>query len=354
MKTKILAFLYRRGLKPILFLFDPERVHDFFLWVGSGLGRGRVGRFILRRLFYYKNARLRRSFAGLELGNPVGLAAGFDKDGRLVAAMQELGFGHVEVGTVTNLPYVGNKPPRLYRLKKSSGIVVNYGLKGEGVDKVILNLKKHRDIVIPVGVSIGFSNVPVIDSVEAAIEDTFECLRKLVIARVGDFYTVNISCPNTALGEVFAEPDSLRRLFERLFELKFDAPVFVKMSINLTREKYFELLKVILEFPRLKAVIIGNLQGNFQDPAVCDEIPAGLKGKISGKPTEVASTELIRVTREVVGERLGIIGCGGVFGAGDAERKFAAGADVLQLATGLIFRGPQVVGEILKSLPGER
>lgn len=340
---------YRNLVKPIFFRFDPEYVHDRILWVGKLLGHTTVTRTLTRVVLSYQNPILRQEVAGLEFVNPVGLSAGFDKNAELLNILPAVGFGHAEIGSITLNPYAGNPRPRLFRLPKSKGLVVYYGLKSDGVEKLIPRFLKAKESKMQVGISVAKTNSESTSTLEGGIADYFECLSRLESAGVGDYYTINISCPNTFGGEPFTTPDRLERLLQKLSELKISKPVFVKMPINLETSDYDALLKVILKF-KLTGVVIGNLTKVRDKELIKDEIPENIKGGISGLPTQKLSDDLIAYTYKNYGDQLKIIGVGGIFSAEDAYRKILNGASLLQLITGMIYEGPQVIGEINSGL----
>lgn len=340
--------VYKKIIKPIFFAFDPEAVHDFVTQVGSFLGRYSVGRSAIATCFSYKNKSLTQKLWGLNFQNPVGLAAGFDKDGKLYSLMQSVGFGFSTVGTVTEGAYEGNPKPRLYRLPKSAGLVVYYGLKNVGA-KIITSFLLKKEKNIPQIISIGRTNSAAAATLEAGIEDYYQCFKQFLEARVGDVYEINISCPNLFCGEPFIVEESLRRLLDRLFSLPIKKPVFIKMPINLAWPEFQKLLDVILDF-NIQAVVIGNLNKDRSDPNIKEPIPANIKGSISGKPTWDLSNNLISATYQYCGDKLKIIGVGGIFSARDAYEKMKRGASLVELITGLIYEGPQLIGEINRDL----
>lgn len=338
--------LYQRALKPVLFRFDPERVHDAFVALGEGLGRAAVGRAAVRALYGYRGPDASVVVDGLRYRTPVVLAAGFDYDGRLVRVLPELGFGGVEVGSVTALPSPGNDPPRLHRMVRSRAIVVNKGLRNEGVEAVARRLAAAQppaDFVV--GVSVARSNRPEAAGEAEGIEDYARALEHLVRAGVGAYYTVNVSCPNVHGGESFAEPERLRWLLERLARVEHDRPVYAKMPIHLDWDAFRRVADVAERFG-LHGLVIGNLNKDYTEADVPEEAPPTYRGGLSGAPCRARSTELLARTREAYGRRFTLVGCGGILSVEDALEKFRAGADLVQLISGMIFTGPHLVGEI--------
>lgn len=335
---------YRTILKPLLFRFDPEFIHNRFVQFGEILGMTPVTRAVMRIAYGYKGPDIAKTVDGIVYRTPVLLSAGFDYDGRLTQILPSVGFGGEEIGSITNLPYDGNKKPRLTRLPKSESLIVNKGLKNHGVDALIKRLQKRPRRFVQ-GISIARSNNQSCAATEAGMEDYRQTLEKLVAANVCDYYTLNISCPNAFGGEDFAEPHFLEQLLAKLFQIKHNRPVYIKMPINKPWNEFNELLKVIQNSP-VKGVVIGNLNKHYADLAVRSEAPEHFRGGLSGKPTQKLSNELISQTRQTYGSRFTIFGVGGILAPEDAIEKFKRGADLVQLITGMIYSGPALVSKI--------
>jgi dihydroorotate dehydrogenase subfamily 2 len=265
--------------------------------------------------------------------------------------MPEVGFSYMEVGTVTTDPYTGNPGPRLWRLPNSKALVVNFGLKNIGVKRIIQKLRDYKRTNFVLGISIGMTNSVKNKSIEAGVEDYYQCLRSLVRARIGKLYVINISCPNTFGGEPYTTPNKLDKLLKKLTTVKTRKPVFVKMPINLSWLEFEALLKVIVKYP-MAGVIIGNLNKDRSRSEIKDPLPVSVKGGISGLPTQALSNTLIGKTYRKYGKKLTIIGVGGVFSAKDAYTKIRLGASLVSLITGMIYQGPQLIGQINEELVG--
>lgn len=342
-------WLYKKALKPILFKFDPEVIHDLFVGFGELCGKTKLGRGFVAMLYKSKSKK-DLVIDGITYKYPVILAAGFDYNGRLAKVLDCMSFGGDEIGSVTARPCKGNNKPRLKRMVKSQGLVVYKGLKNEGVDAVIERLKsfkKPKGFVW--GISIAKTNDEESASTEAGIQDYYYSLRRLETENIGDFYTINISCPNVHGGESFTSPELLKPLMEKLSEAKNTKPVYVKMPINEPWEKFYELLKVLDEYSFIKGLVIGNLNKNYEEADYPDEAPNKYRGGLSGKICQQRSNELIRNTKKTYNDRFTIIGCGGILSVEDAQEKLDAGADLLQLITGMIFEGPHLMKEIAKN-----
>lgn len=343
--------LYQKVLKPIFFKFDPENVHDFMTLTGRFLGMFWITRKVVSFFFGYRGRDISKTIDGLYFKTPFLLSAGFDYNAELINILPQISFGGVEVGSVTARKCEGNPKPRLTRLIKSKSILVNKGLRNDGVDTIIERLKKYpkyRGFVI--GVSIAYTNDKQVSTIEEGVADYFYSFRRLNEENVGDYYTLNISCPNIFCGETFASSELLPKLLKKLSEVECPKPVYVKMPINLEWEKFRELLDIIKEFHMIKGIIIGNLNKNYDDLDFRNEAPKEYKGGLSGKPTEKLSNSLINKTREAYGDRFTIIGCGGVLSPENMKEKFKVGSDLVQLITGLVFNGPGFIKNLSKSL----
>jgi dihydroorotate dehydrogenase len=343
---KVYAWVYRNFTKKFLFLFDPEFVHDFITSVGGKIGNVGISRSVIKKLFYVKTRKLSQVYFGISFDNPVGLAAGFDYQAKLTNTLPLLSFGFQTIGTITNHPYEGNPKPRLGRLAKSRSLMVNKGFKNPGIKEIVKKLQK-KEFKIPVGLSIGKTNSTKHMAQVEAIDDIVSAFKIAECSRVNfSYYELNISCPNL-FGDVdFYPPENLRELLKAVTDLKLKKTLLIKMPIEKTDEQTMEMLDVITQFP-VAGVIFGNLQKNRKDKSLnAEEVKRFPVGNFSGKPTEQRSNELIELTYRNYGKKLIIIGCGGIFNAQDAYRKIKLGASLVQLVTGLIFEGPQLVAQI--------
>lgn len=344
-------FLYVHILKKILFKFSAEDVHNAFTTFGAYVGNSKIGRFLLSSIWKYADPRLVTVKAGISFPNKIGLAAGFDYDGHLPQATASIGFGWHTIGTVTRHPYKGNTPPRLDRFPKSRALLVNKGLKSEGAEKVIKRLHGVH-FSIPVGISIASTNTH-FESTKEQLMDIVECFQLFENAEVShSYYEMNISCPNTFGGEPFTSPKRLENLLTALDALELSRPVFVKMPIDQTEKETLELLKVCDKHV-IAGVIFGNLTKDKENPAVElseRKLWKTRKGNVSGKPTFARSLALIKLTKKNFKNRFIIVGTGGIFTAEDATEKLEAGADLLQMITGMIYEGPQQIASINRQL----
>ncbi len=344
-RNKLFRTFYVSILKPIYFGRDPEEVHDTITRVGEFLGRRVITRSITSLFFCFTHPMLEQNLLGMHFSNPVGLAAGFDKDALLIDILPHVGFGFEEAGSITGEPCQGNPKPRLWRLKKSRALVVYYGLKNEGCEKIAARLRQKK-FKIPIGTNIAKTNSPDTVETEAGVSDYVKAFRQLV--DVGHYFTVNISCPNTFGGEPFTDPGRLDQLLFAIDIIPTKKPIFLKLSPDLGEEQLGVILGVCKRH-RVNGFVCSNLT-KIKDPAkISDEI-VSLRGGISGKVVEDLSNTQIRFIYNKMGDEYIIIGCGGIFSAEDAYIKIKAGASLVQLITGMIFEGPQLISEINRGL----
>ncbi len=340
-RNAIIGVSYRQVLKRIFFLVDPEKIHDRIIGAGAFLGSNTITRIITAAAFRCSDKRLEQEILGIKFRNPVGLAAGFDKNAELAQILPSIGFGFAEVGTITGEPCQGNPKPRLWRLKKSRGLLVNYGLKNDGCRKISEKLR-GKSFRIPIGTNIGKTNSQETTSLEAGIKDYAKAYRAL--ADIGSYSTINISCPNAFGGEPFTSEGNLDRLLERIGEIRSKKPVFIKISPDLSRKQIDGILKAAAK-RKVAGFICTNLTKNRRNNRIVDKLDSKAGG-ISGKPAEGLSNESIRYIYSKTKGRFIIIGCGGIFSAEDAYKKIKLGASLVQLITGMIFNGPQLISSI--------
>lgn len=340
-RNALLKNLYKLAGKPVFFLLDPEAVHDGVSRLGKILGRFRVTRALTRLLFGFSDPSLGQTVAGIKISNPVGLAAGFDKDAKLINIIPSVGFGFMDVGSVTGEPCAGNPKPRLWRLKRSGGLVVYYGLKNRGCEIISKELRGKRTMV-PLGISVAMTNSEKNLILDSAIEDYAKAFSSF--ADIGDYITVNVSCPNACGGQPFSDPANLERLLSRLDGIRTSRPVFLKLSPDLEDSVFDETVEIACRH-RVAGIICSNLTKK-RGAGISPMDPVPKKGGVSGKPVRDLSDRMIERAYRAARGRLIIIGCGGVFSAEDAYRKIRKGASLIQMVTGMIFEGPQVVGSI--------
>ncbi len=338
---------YRYLLRPLLFTIDPERIHDKAVAIGSWVGSSTAGRALVRSFCFYQHPALEQRLAGIVFKNPVGLAAGFDKDARLTSIVGDLGFGFAEIGSITGQPCPGNSKPRLWRLKKSHSLVVNYGLKNHGAQAIRKKLE-NKSFAIPIGTSIARTNSQDTITVDAGIADYTAAHRAL--KDIGAFTVVNISCPNIFCDYTFANPQKLDLLLSSLETVHTQKPVFLKLSPDLDDAATHAIVAVGLAHG-VAGFICSNLTKNRSNGRIKEKIVPPVGG-IGGKAVEELSNHMIASLYPLVKGKAILVGCGGIFSAQDAYRKIRLGASLVELVTGMIYQGPQLIGQINQELVG--
>nr|WP_262921716.1 quinone-dependent dihydroorotate dehydrogenase [Pontibacter ruber] len=337
-------------LRPLLFKLDPEKVHyltadalktAFSLPLAKSIGRS---------MFQVQDPRLERELFGLKFPNPVGLAAGFDKDAKLVDELAELGFGFVEIGTLTPKPQEGNPKPRLFRLPEDQAIINRMGFNNEGVDAAVERLRQRKSNII-VGGNIGKNKVT---PNEEALNDYLYCFKALY--DVVDYFVVNVSSPNTPDLRALQEKEPLQQLLMALQEqnskMPRPKPLLLKIAPDLNESQLNDIIEIAIA-TKLSGIIATNTtisrEGLHTPGTRVTKIGAG---GLSGKPLTRHSTEIIRYLRQHLPQEVKIIGVGGIMSADDAVEKLNAGADLVQLYTGFIYEGPALISRINKKLLG--
>jgi dihydroorotate dehydrogenase subfamily 2 len=341
------GFLYRHVFKPVAFRFDPESVHDRMTNVGRWMGNHAFTRALAHAVWSYEHPALEQSLFGISFPNPVGLTAGFDKDGYLISILSEIGFGFAEIGSITGKPCAGNPKPRLWRLPKTKSLLVYYGLKNDGCEAVAerLRLANKR---IPIGVSVAKTNCAETCEVQEGINDYVHAFRTAY--PISDYVTINISCPNVFGGEPFTKPELLEQLLSSIDALEARKPIFLKMPADFSLTEMEALVNVALAH-RVHGLIFSNLTKRRDRPEMRRDEPVPVpQGGLSGKPVFQASNQFLSHFYRHVGSRLVLIGTGGIFSANDAYEKILQGASLVQLATGMIFEGPQLIGQINRGM----
>jgi dihydroorotate dehydrogenase len=331
-------------IRSILFLFDPEKVHYFSAyWIKKGF-QFTYTRNYLRNKYTVENAVLEKTLFGIKFRNPVGLAAGFDKNASIFNELDMYGFGFIEIGTVTPLPQDGNEKPRLFRLKKDSAIINRMGFNNEGVDAVVERLK-NRDKKIIIGGNIGKNKIT---PNENAIDDYLVCFKKL--HEYVDYFVVNVSSPNTPNLRELQEKEPLKNILNtlKLENNKFEnpKPILLKIAPDLTDSQLDDIIEIVAQ-TKIDGVIATNTtisRENLQ--TATEEISKIGMGGLSGKPLNSRSTEVIRYLSQKSNKAFPIIGVGGIHSAENALEKIEAGADLVQLYTGFIYEGPSLIKKI--------
>ncbi len=342
-------YMYEKIVKPVLFLFDPEVMHHFFNWVGRLLGSNGLTRWLVRMVCGPVNDPiLETNIAGVKLAHPLGVGAGFDKEGTIINILKEVGFSYVEAGTVTGRMSPGNPRPRLWRLPEDRALVVNYGLVSSGADAARQRFAKDSEQwPIPVGISVAKSNVPNLSG-EAGLEDLLSAFQKLQL--YADYVTVNVSCPNVGDSCQYCEnADLYRELLRRLNELSPFKPVFFKLSPELTEERMLEILRDTEPYGWVKGFIMCNLT-HSREGLISPKLKADMSGGVSGPGLKSKADAALAFMAKYGRPRFEFIGIGGINTAEDIYRKIRLGASAVQVVTGLIYHGPLWPGRVMREL----
>ncbi len=339
-------------IRNLLFRFDAEKVHGFSMRSFKYLVAIPGIRDILGSSFRPLEKKV--SHLGLNFRNPVGLAAGFDKNASYLHVLDMLGFGHVEIGTVTPLPQNGNEKPRLFRLPADKAIINRMGFNNDGMETISWRLKKWRDknpdSSMIIGGNIGKNKIT---PNEDAWTDYVKCFQSL--HDVVDYFVVNVSSPNTPGLRELQEKDALTKIFRALIDinLKNDQPkpLLLKIAPNLTEEQLSDICELALSL-KLDGLVATNTtisrEGLSPDSKKhLDKIGAG---GLSGKPLQLRSTEVLKYLHKHTGGKITLIGSGGIFNGQDAQEKLDSGASLVQVWTGFIYEGPAIVRKICRAL----
>ncbi len=340
--------MYKLFVRPILFLFDPEKIHYSVF---------RLLKFVLsipgmktlwNKIYSVNDIRLHKELFGLRFKNPVGLAAGFDKDAKLYNELASCGFGFIEVGTVTPKPQEGNPKPRLFRLPQDGGLINRMGFNNGGVEEMIKRLRERKTDVI-IGGNIGKNKLT---PNEQATDDYLFCFKALF--PVVDYFVVNVSSPNTPNLRELQDKEPLTALLTTLSEEneKYEKrkPILLKIAPDLTDGQLLDIIEIVKD-SRIDGVIATNTTISREGLNTTDsQIEEIGMGGLSGKPVKNRSTEVIRFLSEKSNKAFPIIGVGGIFTAEDAIEKLEAGADLVQVYTGFIYEGPSIVKKINKEI----
>ncbi|MES2799615.1 MAG: quinone-dependent dihydroorotate dehydrogenase [Bacteroidota bacterium] len=343
-------------LRSTLFLFDPEKVHYFTAALLKFVLKIPSGKFFFRKCYAVDDSRLETVVFGIKFPNPVGLAAGFDKNASMFQDLQHCGFGFIEVGTVTPLAQDGNDKPRLFRLKEDEAILNRMGFNNNGVEAMVANLRNRKTNII-IGGNIGKNKVTPNEDATSDYVKSFQALFNYV-----DYFVVNVSSPNTPNLRALQEKEPLKELLSTLMienrnNVK-QKPILLKIAPDLTNEQLDDIIEIVAE-TNIDGVIATNTtidrSGLTTDSKIVEALGAG---GISGKPLSERSTEVIRYLSEKSNKAFPIIGVGGIHSAEEALEKLDAGASLVQLYTGFIYEGPGLVKKInnaiLKQYEGKR
>lgn len=331
--------MYKSLIRPILFKFDPEKIHHFTFGFLRTFFKIPGTSALFKKKYGLENPALERKVFGLTFKNPVGLAAGFDKDAKLYNELSNLGFGFVEIGTLTPKPQSGNPKKRLFRLKENEALVNRMGFNNEGVEAAVKRLQKNKHVLI--GGNIGKNKTT---PNEKAPEDYFFCFEKLF--SYVDYFVVNVSSPNTPNLRKLQEKEPLTELLiglqKRNKQKANPKPILLKIAPDLTDEQLLDIIQIVAE-TGIAGVIATNTTISREGLQSKNKAETG---GMSGKALKNRSTEVIRFLAEKSGHSFPIIGVGGIHSAEDAMEKLDAGASLVQVYTGFIYEGPGLIKQI--------
>lgn len=340
--------MYKLLIRPILFLFDPEKIHHFVFKMLGLAGKIPGGRLLNRLIYNYQHPSLEKNLFGITFRNPVGLAAGLDKDAKLIDEFACFGFGFIEIGTLTPRPQPGNDKPRLFRLPEDSAIINRMGFNNSGAAVAAERLKARKSKVI-VGGNIGKNKTTPNDKAEEDYAICFEQLYPYV-----DYFVINVSSPNTPGLRELQEKEPLRKLMAYIKGLSNakaqPKPVLLKIAPDLTESQLDDVVEILKE-TKTDGVIATNTTISRDGLTTnAEKLQKIGMGGLSGKPLTSRATEVIRYLREKLGKNYPIIGVGGIMSPDDAIEKLNAGADLIQVYTGFIYEGPGIVKAINKKI----
>jgi dihydroorotate dehydrogenase len=336
-------------LKPILFLFPAEKAHYFTVSMLKIVLAVPIIGYLFRSFYNYEHPSLEREVFGLKFKNPVGLAAGFDKDGKAFNTMAALGFGFIEVGTVTPIGQVGNPQPRLFRLPPDKGLINRMGFNNAGADAMVERLKMGRPKGVIIGGNIGKNKLTPNEEAEQDYAICFEKLFPYV-----DYFVVNVSSPNTPNLRALQDKEPLTKLLSLLQKRNkakaSPKPILLKIAPDLTNEQLDDIIEIV-ETTKIDGIIATNTTISRANLTTAKSAIDNIgNGGLSGAPVRERSTEVIRYLYNKSGKTLKIIGVGGIASAADAKEKLDAGAVLVQVYSGMVYAGPSLVKSINQSL----
>ncbi len=334
-------------IKQVLFKFDPEKIH-YLVTDLLQLSQKIWGvPHLLKSGFQLNHKSLERNVFGLNFKNPVGLAAGFDKNGEFINELANFGFGFIEVGTVTPLPQPGNDKPRMFRLKEDDALINRMGFNNKGVDVLARKLTTVKRDGIIIGGNIGKNKLT---PNEDAVSDYIICFDKLF--DVVDYFVVNVSSPNTPDLRALQEKEPLKKILntlqQRNLRNNISKPILLKIAPDLSESQLDDIVEIVNE-TKIAGIIATNTTISRENLSSDDYLKAEAGG-LSGKPLAKKSTEVIRYIAKKSEGSFPIIGVGGIHSPQDVSEKLAAGATLVQLYTGFVYEGPGLVKRILKHL----
>ncbi len=349
--------IYRNIIRPFAFRLDPEKTHQYLIDLGRSLNRNTPVLALLRSIYKRNFSALNLNVFNIDFPNPVGLAAGLDKNAELIPFLSAFGFGHLEVGSISAFPHTGNPRPRLFRLPKDRALINRMGLNNRGARHVIGSIPKPPRSV-PIGINL--VNTPQQNaSLDVSIDDFRDSFNLLY--PLADYITLNISCPNTAEGKTFEDVETLGHLLDALGKEQEDIisknstmrkkPVLIKLSLDLDSKDLSDITRTAISRKIVSGFVVGNTSIDRShlktNPFVIKKIG---DGGLSGRPIRDRSTTMIKQVYALTRGDYPIIGVGGIFYANEAYEKIKAGASLVQVYTGLVYQGPSLVKSISKGL----
>lgn len=340
--------MYKILIRPIFFLFDPEKIHYFTFSLVKFMTKIPFVASIFRGLYQVNDKKLERNLFGLTFKNPVGLAAGFDKNAVLYNELSNFGFGFVEIGTVTPKGQAGNPKKRLFRLKDDQGIINRMGFNNEGLAIAIEQLKKNKGKII-IGGNIGKNTDT---APENYTEDYIACFKGL--HPYVDYFVLNVSCPNVGSHAKLDDVEYLQELITEVQQLNtkeaVQKPILLKIAPDLNNQQLDEIIELVAK-TKIDGVIASNTSVNRDNLKASKEILQEIgNGGVSGQPVKEKSTKVIKYLADNSNKAFPIIGVGGIHSEKDALDKINAGADLVQIYTGFIYEGPSLVKRINKAI----
>jgi len=340
--------MYKSLIRPLLFKFDPEQVHHFTFSMIQSLSKIPGITSLFRKLYVFEDKRLERELFGLKFQNPVGLAAGFDKNAVLYNELANFGFGFIEIGTVTPKAQDGNLKKRLFRLQQDKAIINRMGFNNNGLKAAISELKKNKGRLI-IGGNIG-KNTDTIP--ELYTKDYLECFNAL--HPYVDYFVLNVSCPNVGSHAKLNDKDYLLELISEVKTandtFQKQKPILLKIAPDLNTIQLDEIIALV-EQTKLDGVIASNTSVNREGLLTSiEKLDAIGNGGLSGQPIKDKSTAVIKYLSDNSDKRFPIIGVGGIHSAADALEKLDAGADLVQIYTGFVYEGPELIKNINKAI----
>lgn len=344
--------MYKVFIRPVFFLFDPEKIHHFTFSLLKFLSKIPLVSPLFRSMYQVKDQRLERKLFGLTFKNPVGLAAGFDKNAVLYNELADLGFGFVEIGTVTPKGQVGNPKKRLFRLKDDQGIINRMGFNNEGLEAAITQLKKNKGKVL-IGGNIGKNTATAPENYTEDYLTCFEGLHPYV-----DYFVLNVSCPNVSSHAKLEDADYLKELIVAVQEINntkaSKKPILLKIAPDLNHTQLDEIITLVAD-TGIDGVIASNTSVDRTGLKASDEMLEAIgNGGLSGQPIKDRSTAVIQYLASKSNKAFPIIGVGGIHSEKDALEKLEAGADLVQVYTGFIYEGPRLIKRINKAILAQK